>query len=275
MTNVEKRPEDHKHGCAANPPTEHHHHRLDELDGRPLAVYGAARVRREHGRLLLDVGVDPQVDGHHHQEHHQVGHGPEDQVASAEDGGQLGAVVQVADAVPAEAGHSPHEDGDGPHQHDQQGHPPLRQVAVDFPVHDGDVALQGDDQQVGQRGREADVQESLPDEISFHRELPRHVARVEHEVHVRDASQEVRGGEVGEKVVEGVVEPLVGDDGSYDHGVGDQDETAEDRADDLYQDELRRLPVIVGASVVVEESHGLVIVTGAILLRHFGRVSVK
>lgn len=130
--------------------TEHNHDRLDELDGCPLAVDGTAGVRREHRRLLLDVGVDPHVDNHHHQEDHQVGRGPEDQVAPAEDGGELGAVAQVADAVPAQTRHSPHEDGDGPNQHNKQGHSSLRQVAVDFPVHDGDVALQSYDQQVSQ-----------------------------------------------------------------------------------------------------------------------------
>lgn len=85
---------------------------------------------REHGRLLPDVGVYPQVDGHHDQEHHQVGDGPEDQVAAAEDGGQRGAEVQAADAVPAQTGHQPHQDGDAPHRHDQQRHTPLRQVTV-------------------------------------------------------------------------------------------------------------------------------------------------
>lgn len=98
----------------------------------------------EHRRFPLDVGVNPQVDGHHDQEQNQVGHGPENQVAPAEDGRQLGAVLKVADAVPPQAGHGAHEDRDGPHQHDEQGHPPLGQVTVDLPVHHRDVALQGD-----------------------------------------------------------------------------------------------------------------------------------
>lgn len=131
-------------------PTEHNHNCLDELNGRPLAVDGAAGVWHEHRRLPLDVGVDPHVDGHHDEEHHQVGRRPEGQVAPAEDGSQLRAVAQVADAVPAQTRHGPHEDGDGPHEHDEQRHPPLCQVAVDFKVHDGDVALQSYHQQVRQ-----------------------------------------------------------------------------------------------------------------------------
>lgn len=244
--------------------TENHHDRLDELDGRPLAAYGAAGVRRQHGRLLLDIQINPYVNGHHDEKHHQVGHRPEDQVTPAEDGRQLRAVAQVADAVPAQAGHSAHEDRDGPHQHDQQGHPPLGQIAVDLPVHDRYVALQSDNQQVGEGGREADVQETLTDEVSLHRERPRHLARVEHEVHVGDPCQEVRGGEVGQQVVEGVVKPLVGDDGSYDHGIGGQDETAEDGAHDLHQDELRLVPFIFSATFVVEEAHRLVKVTAEV-----------
>ena len=255
--------------------TEHDHDRLDELDGRPLAVDRTAGMRRKNGRLLLDVGVDPHVDNHHHQEHHQVGRGPEDQVAPAEDGSQLWAVAQVADAVPAQTRHSPHEDGDGPHQHDQQGHPSLRQVAVDFPVHDRDVALQSYDQQVGQRGRETDVQKTLTEEVSLHCEFMRHLTRVEHEVNIRDASQEVRGGEVGEKIVERVVKPLVGDDSCYDHGIRDEDETAEERAHHLHQDELRFVPFIFSSDVLVEEGHGLIIVAADVRLVHFKGDSVK
>lgn len=114
-------------------------------------------MRHQDQRLLLDVSVDPQVDGHHHEKRRQVRHRPEDQVTSAEDGSELGAVVQVTDAVPAQTGHSPQQDGDGPHQHDQQGHPPLRQVAVDFPIHDRNIALKSYDQKVSERGRETDV----------------------------------------------------------------------------------------------------------------------
>ena len=247
--------------------TEHDHHRLDQLDRRPLAVDGAAGVRREHRGLPLDVAVDPHVDGHHDEEHHQVGHGPEDQVAPAEDRRQLGAVVQVADAVPAQTRHGPHEDGDAPHQHDEQGHPPLRQVAVGLEVHDGDVSLQSDDQQVGQRGREADVQQALAEKVFFDRQFVRRLPGVEHEVHVGDARQEVWGGEVGEQIVERVVEPLVGDDSSYDHGVGEQDETAEEGAHHLHQDQLSLIPLVF--SVMVEEAHGLIVMTALVLCGHF------
>lgn len=256
-------------------PTKHNHHRLDELDGRPLAVDGAAGVHLEHHGLLLHVGVDPHVDADHDQEQDQVGARPEGEVAPREDGSQLGARAQVADAVPAQTGHGPHEYGDGPDQHDQQGHPPLSQVAVDLPVHDGDVALQSYDQQVGQRGRQADVQHALAEEVLVNRQLPWHIARVEHEVHVGDAREEVRGGEVGQKIVEGIVKSLVGDHGSYDHGVGEQNETAEQRAHHLHQDELSFVPVVLCAGVVVEEAHELVIVTGVVVTGHFRGDSEK
>lgn len=254
--------------CGFSTLTQHHHDRLDQLDGRPISVDRAAGVRHQHRRPSLDVGVDPHVDGHHHQEDHQVGHGPEDQVAPAEDGGQLGAVAQVADAVPAQTGHCAHENGDGPHRHDQQGHPPLRQVAMHFPVHHGDVALQGDDEQVCQRRRQADVQEALADQVSLNGEGPGHLARVKHEVDVRYAGQEVRGGETGQEIVKRVVKPLVGDDGSDDHGVGQQDEAAEEGAHHPHQDELRAVPFIAAAAVVVEEAHRLTIVTAEVRLGH-------
>lgn len=256
-------------------PTKHDHHCLDELNGRPLAIYGATGVRREHGRLLLDVCVDPHVDGHHDQENHQVRHGPEDQVAPAEDGSQLGAVAQVADAVPAQTGHGPHEDGNGPNKYDEQGNPPLCQVAVDFPVHDGDVALQCYHQQVSQRGWQTDVQQALADEVSFNCQLPRHFACVKHEVHVCYPCEEVWSGEVGQKVVEREVKPLVGDHSSYDHGIGDQDETAEEWAHHLDQDELCFVPFIFSANVGVEEPHGLIVMTGLVLLGHRRGKSVR
>lgn len=226
-------------------------------------------MRREHRHLPLDVGVDAHVDDHHDEEHHQVGRGPEDQVAPAEDRCQLRTFAQVADAVPAQTGNGTHEDGDGPHQHDEQGHPPLRQVAVDFPVHDRDVALQSYDQQVGQGGREADVQQTLTEKVSFDRERPWHLSRVEHEVHVGYPRQEVWGCQVGQKVVKRVMEAFVGDDGSYHHGIGDQDETAEQGAHHLHQDELCFVPLVFGTDVGVEEAHGLVVVAALVLIVHF------
>lgn len=232
-------------------------------------------MRRENRCLLLDVGVDPRVDGHYHEEQHQVRCGPEDQVAPAEDGGQLRAVAQVADAVPAQTRHGAHEDGDAPHQHDEQGHPPLCQVAVDSPVHDRDVALQSDYQQVGQRGRETDVQKALTDEVFFNCKFPRHLTGVKHQVHVRYARQEVRGSKVGQEIVEGIVKPLIGDDSSYDHGVGDQDETAEERADHLHQGEQGFVPLVISAGVIVEKAHGLIVMATVVLLVHFKKECLR
>lgn len=71
------------------------------------------------------------------------------------------------------------------------------------------------------------------------------------------------------------MKPLVGDDGSDDHSVGDQDETAEERAHDLNQNELRFVPFIFSATVVVEEAHGLVRMTAVVLLGHLRGGSVK
>lgn len=103
----------------------------------------------------------------------------------------------------------------------------------------------------------------------------RHLAGVKHEVHIRYACEEVRGSEVGQKIVERVVKPLVGDNSSYDHGVGHQDETAEERTHDLGQDELSFVPFIFLTTVVVEEDHGLFEMTGFVLLVHFIGQSVK
>lgn len=57
------------------------------------------------------------------------------------------------------------------------------------------------------------------------------------------------------------MEPLVGDDGGNDHGIGHQDKAAEEGAYNLDQNELCGVPVIFGlVAVAVEEAHGLIIV---------------
>lgn len=219
--------------------------------------------------LLPHVSINPQVDSHHDEKNHQVRNGPENQVALAKDGGQLGAVTEVTDAVPAQAGHRSHEEGDAPNQRDQQGHPSLGQVAVNLPFHHRNVALQSDHEQVSQRGGKADIQKSLADEVLRDGKRFGHFARVEHEVHICYACEEVRGGEVGQEIVERIVKPLVGDDSSDDHGVGGQDEAAEERTHNLGQDELGPVPFVFLTTVVVEEGHALVVMTAYILLGHF------
>ncbi|KAA8589565.1 hypothetical protein FQN60_012930 [Etheostoma spectabile] len=58
---------------------------------------------------------------------------------------------------------------------------------------------------------------------------------------------------------------------SYNHGVRDQDETAEERAHHLHQDEIGFVPFILIVAFV-EEAHGLIIMTAVVLLGHFRAV---
>lgn len=137
---------------------------------------------------------------------------------------------------------------------------------MDLKAHDGDVSLQSDDKQVGQWGREADVQKTLAEEVSIHCKLPGDTPGVKHEVHVGYACEEVRGSEVGQEIVEGEMEPPVGDDGGDDQSVGEQDEAAEQAAHHLDQNELGIVPwiisfTLVSVAVAVEEIHDLVIMT--------------
>lgn len=65
------------------------------------------------------------------------------------------------------------------------------------------------------------------------------------------------------------MEPLVRNDRCDDHGVGEQDETAKERAHHLDENELGLVPFIVSAAVVIEKAHGLVVMAGEVLPRHF------
>lgn len=126
-------------------------------------------MRFQDRSLFHHIEVYPQVYAHHNEKEHQVGHGPEDQVAPAKDRSQFGAQVQVTDTVPAQTRHGPHEYRYTPHKGNQQGHSTFGEITVDLPFHDGDVALQGDHQEVGQGSGETRIQQTLPKEVGLNR----------------------------------------------------------------------------------------------------------
>lgn len=199
--------------------TQYSHHSFNQFDRRPLAIYRSRRVSLQNHRLLHHIDVYPQIYAHHDEKKHQVGHRPKDEITPAKDGRQLGAQIQTANAVPAQTRHGAHEHRDTPHEDDQEGHPTFGEVTVHLPVHHRDVSLQGDHKKVGKRCREAYVEQTLPKKVDLYRQFVRHFSGVEHEIHVSDAGEEIRGRQVGEEIVERVVKPPVGDHRRDDQGI--------------------------------------------------------
>ncbi len=86
-------------------------------------------------------------------------------------------------------------------------------------------------------------------------------ARVEHQVQVGDAGEQVGGRQVPQQVVDGVVEPAVYEDGQHDQDVGEDDEGADQHAQNHHHLVFGRPRVTdVLLAEVVEELDGLVIV---------------
>lgn len=86
-------------------------------------------------------------------------------------------------------------------------------------------------------------------------------ARVEHQVQVGDAGEQVGGRQVPQQVVDGVVEPAVHEDGQHDQDVGEDDEGADQQAQRHHHHifGLPRLAEVLLAEAV-EERHVLVVV---------------
>ena len=235
-------------------------------DGFHQVEDGLAVVRAVLGHvqaLVSHVDKDAGVHGHHDEECEQVQNRPEDQEAAAVERSDGGAVVQVALAVPQHGGHQAHGDAHGPDADDQQHHPALAHLAVQLHGEDGLVALHGHGQQVGHRGREADVDQGPADVPLLLGERAGPGARVQHQVGVGDAGKQVRRGHVAQEIVDGEVEAAVHEDGHHHHEVGQHHDATHRQA----QSEHRVVPGGPGHAdplthPVVEEGDVVAVVAG-------------
>lgn len=222
--------------------------------GVEAGVFGHVRY------LPLDIDEDVRVDHHHDEEDDQVGDGPEDQVAPAVEGCHAGALAQITQAVPAVGWDEAKQQGGDPNAADQNHHPLVGHCAVQLHGEDCLVPLHSDGQQVHHGGGQAGVQQALPDEPGAEGEPCCPGPRVEHEEHVGDASEEIRGRQVPQQVVDGVVEAPVDDDGGDDQQVGQEHDDADCQAQSNNQDILG--PPVGGQlllAVVVEKPHTLIV----------------
>lgn len=94
--------------------------------------------------LAADVDEDACVDGHHDREGQQVQHGPEHQVTAAVERRHVGAILNVAHAVPSHSGHQTHHYGDDPDANYKQHDPVVGHFTVQLHGEDGLVSLQSD-----------------------------------------------------------------------------------------------------------------------------------
>lgn len=86
-------------------------------------------------------------------------------------------------------------------------------------------------------------------------------ARVEHQVHVGDACEQVGRRQVPQQVVDGVVEPAVHEDGQHDQDVGEDDESTDQQSQRNHHIVFSLPPFAdVLLAHVVEETHILLIV---------------
>jgi len=224
--------------------------------------------RHPHGPLA-HIDKDVGVERHHDNEGHEVKHRPEDQVGVAVKRRHVGTVLQTADAVPAQAGDGPHGDGHGPDDDDHHHHAAVAHARVQLHAEHGDVALDGDGEQVGHGGREAGVDQALAQQPGGHGQAPGVGPGVEHQIEVGQSGEEVGSRQVGHQVVDGEVESPVDVDGDHHQEVGEHDEDAHGDAQAHHQP-ADGVPVggQVLATVVVEEGDGLVVV--ALVLVHGG-----
>lgn len=120
---------------------------LHQVQHRP-SVSHLAGVLRHLLALVPHVDKDPGVDGQHDGEGQQVEKGPEHQVAAAVHWRHGGAVLQVAQAVPAHGGNQAHDNGHQPDEHYDDENTPGAHLTVQLHVEDGLVALHGHSQEV-------------------------------------------------------------------------------------------------------------------------------
>lgn len=132
-----------------------------------LFVFGLHRMLAHALALVPDVDEDACVDQHHDAEGQQVEHSPEHQVAAAVHGRHLGAVPEVAQAVPAHAGNQAHDYGDCPDAHNQQYHPHVGHLTVELHGEDGLMPLQSNGHQVNDRGSQTGIDQTLQDEVNM------------------------------------------------------------------------------------------------------------
>lgn len=111
--------------------------------------------------LAPHIDKDPRVDGHHDGEGRQVEKAPEHQVAAAVHGRHGGAVLQVAQAVPAHGGDQAHDYGHQPDEDDDDENTPGAHLTVQLHVEDSLVALHSHGQEVEDRSRQAGVDQRL------------------------------------------------------------------------------------------------------------------
>lgn len=213
-----------------------------------------------HGPLA-DVNEYVGVEDHHNDKGNQVEDGPEDQVGIAVEWCHVGAGADVADAVPAHAGDGAHDNRHGPDDDDHHHHPTVAHARVQLHAEDGDVPFDGDGQEVGHRGRQAGVDESLAEQPGADGQPPCVGSRVEHEVKVGQTGEEVGRRQVGHEIVDGEVETAVHVDGHHDQQVGQHDEDAHRDAQSHHQ--LADCVPLGGQKLptaVVKEGDGLVVV---------------
>ncbi|KAG7243489.1 hypothetical protein INR49_011045 [Caranx melampygus] len=163
-------------------------------------------------------------------------------------------VIRISSSLPKLGGHQAHDDAHGPDANYQQHNPALRHGAVQLHGENSLVALDGHGQQVGHRGRQADVDEGVADVPLLLSEGPSPGARVQHQVGIGDASKQVRCSHVGQEIVDGKVEATVHEDGHHHQQVG-QDNNEAHRQAQSNHDAVPRRPSFTDflAHSVIEE----------------------
>lgn len=249
--------------------TQYNHHGFQEgHHGVSVASWSRAVPRHPHGPLAY-VDKDVGVQRHHDNKRHKVKHSPEHQVGIAIKRRHVGASLETAYAVPANAGDGPHDDGHGPYDDDHHHHAAVAHACVELHAEHGDVALDGDGQQVGHGRRQAGVDQALAKEPGGDGQATCVGPRVEHQVEVGQAGEEVSSCQVGHQVVDGEVEPPVDVDGDHHQEVCEHDEDAHGDAQTHHQ-LADSVPVLSEglAAAVVEEGDGFIVV--ALFIIHGG-----
>lgn len=224
--------------------------------------------RHPHGPLsYIDKNVGIQC--YHDNKSHQVKHCPEDQVGVAIKRSHVGTGFKATDTVPPQAGNRPHDYGHGPDYDDHHYHTLVAHACVELHPKDGDVALDGDGQQVGHGCSQARVNQALTQQPCRNSQMLGVWSCVKHQVEVRQSSKEISSCQVGHQVVDREVKSPVDIDGDHYQKVGEHDEDAHRNAQ-AHHETAHGIPVTgeVFTTVVVEESDSLIVVT--LILIHGG-----
>lgn len=216
--------------------------------------------RHPHGSLP-HIHKDVGVQCHHDNKSHKVKHCPEDQVRVAVERCHARTRLDATDTVPAYARYRPHDYGHGPDNNDHHHHTSVAHTRVQLHAEHGDVAFDGDREEVGHRCGEAGVNQALTQQPRRNSQTSRVWSRVEHQVEVSQSSKEVSSCQVGHQVVNGEVESPVDVDGDHYQKVGEHDENAHGDAKAHHQAAVG-VPGVSKrfATEVVKEGDGLIVV---------------